>query len=79
MLSCFRNPEPKLRPQFGQITQLLASNHNYLLGWSDEDKQHGGEDAMKLGGCLQSANNLYDDLQLLYARMECANYLNNQQ
>jgi len=50
-----------------------------LLGWSDEDKQYGGEDAMKLGGHLECANSLYDDLQLLYARMECANYLSNQQ
>ena len=32
-----------------------------LLGWSDEDKQIGGEDAMKLGAplVLESANNLY--------------------
>ena len=77
--SCYRNIEAKSRPQFGQITQLLASNHNYLLGWSDEDKKCGGEDAMKLGGRLESTKSLYDDLQLLYARMECANYLSNQQ
>ena len=61
-----RNPEPKPRPEFGQITQLLAGNHNYLLGWSDEDKKYGGEDAMKLGGHLESANSLYYDLQMTY-------------
>ena len=71
----FRNPEPKSRPWFGQIKQLLAGNHNYLLGWSDEDKQYGGEDAMKLGGRADCANNLYYDLQLQYGRQECANYL----
>ena len=39
-----------------------------LLGWSDEDKQIGGEDAMKLGAplILESANNLYYQLQLTY-------------
>jgi len=36
------------------------------LHWSDGDKQIGGEDAMKLGGPLDSANNLYDDLQQKY-------------
>ena len=50
-----------------------------MLGWSDEDKQYGGEEAMKLGGRLECTNNLYDDLQLLYARMECANQLYNKQ
>ncbi|XP_065899234.1 uncharacterized protein [Dysidea avara] len=65
MIKCW-NPEPKPRPEFGQITQLLAGNHNYVLGWSDEDKQYGGEEAMKLGGHLESANNLYYDLQMTY-------------
>ena len=71
---CFRNPEPKSRPQFGQITQLLSGNHNYLLGWSDEDKQYGGEEAMKLGGRAECTNDLYYDLQLQYNRKECVNY-----
>ncbi|XP_065899233.1 uncharacterized protein [Dysidea avara] len=65
MIKCW-NPEPKPRPEFGQITQLLAGNHSYVLGWSDEDKQYGGEDAIKLGGHLESANNLYYDLQMTY-------------
>ena len=29
-----------------------------MLGWSDENKQIGGEDAMKLGAPLASADNL---------------------
>jgi len=62
---CGRNPEPRSRPQFGQITKLLA-NGSYLLGWSDDDKQIGGEDAIKLGGPLDHVNNLYDDLQQKY-------------
>jgi len=44
----------------------LAGNSGYLLGWSDEDKWTGGEDAMKMGAPLESANNLYSDLQLMY-------------
>ena len=65
-----RHPDPRSRPQFGQITKLLAGNTGYLLGWSDEDKQIGGEDAMRLGAPLESANNLYYDLQLQYKQTE---------
>ena len=36
------------------------------MGWSDEDKQNDGEDAMKLGARLESANNLCYHLQLIY-------------
>ncbi|XP_065899226.1 uncharacterized protein [Dysidea avara] len=68
MIKCW-DPEPKSRPQFGQITQLLTGNYSYVLGWSDEDKQYGGEDAMKLGGHLECANNLYYDLQMKYKEL----------
>ena len=62
-----RHPDPRSRPQFGQITKLLAGNNGgYLLGWSDEDKQIGGDDAMKLGAPLQCAHDLYPDLQQTY-------------
>ena len=64
---CFhRHPDPRSRPQFGQITKLLSGNGGHLLGWSDEDKQIGGEDATKLGAPLESAYNLYLDLQQTY-------------
>ena len=66
----YRNPDPRSRPQFGQITKLLAGSTGYLLGWSDEDKQIGSEDAMKLGAPLEVANNLYFDLQLQYKQIE---------
>ena len=66
----YRNPDPRLRPQFGQIMKLLSGKSEYLLGWSDEDKRIGGEDAMKLGAPLESANNLYHDLQLQYKQIE---------
>ncbi|XP_065906945.1 uncharacterized protein [Dysidea avara] len=69
MIKCW-DPEPLLRPQFGQITKLLAGNHSYLLGWSDEDKKYGGEDAMKLGSRLECANNLYYDLQMKYKGLQ---------
>jgi len=61
-----RHPDPRSRPQFSQITKLLAGNGSYLLCWSDEDKQIGGEDAMKLGAPLSSAKDLYNDLQHTY-------------
>ncbi|XP_065899783.1 uncharacterized protein [Dysidea avara] len=65
MIKCW-HPDPRSRPQFGQITKLLAGNGNYLLGWSDEDKQVAGEDGMKLGAPLECAKNSYYDLQTIY-------------
>ncbi|XP_065896150.1 ephrin type-A receptor 4a-like isoform X2 [Dysidea avara] len=65
MIRCW-NPEPRSRPQFGQITKILVGNSSHLLRWTDEDKQIGGEDAMKLGSPLDCANNLYYDLQHKY-------------
>ena len=70
MNDLYRHSDPRSRPQFGQITKLLACNAGYLLDWSDEDKQIGGEEAMKLGAPLESANNLYYDLQLQYKQTE---------
>jgi len=61
-----RNPEPRSRPQFGQIKRLLASNWGNLLHWSYEDKQISGEDATKLGGPLGFGKDLYYDLQMTY-------------
>ncbi|XP_065893685.1 CUB and sushi domain-containing protein 1-like isoform X2 [Dysidea avara] len=65
MIKCW-HPDPRSRPQFGQITKLLAGNGNYLLGWSDEDKKATGQDGMKLGAPLGYAKNLYPDLQSAY-------------
>ena len=62
----YRHPDPTSRPQFGQITKVLSGSSGYLLGWSDKDKQIGGEDATKLGAPLESAYNLYSDLQWSY-------------
>ena len=70
LINDFRNPNPRSRPQFGQMKKLLAGNSRYLLGWSDEDKQIGGEDATKLGAPLESANNLFYDLQMQYKQIE---------
>jgi len=62
-----RNPVPKSRPQFGQITQLFAGNCSYLLGWSNEDRKIVDQDAAKLGAPLESSNSLYYDLQVTYS------------
>jgi len=62
----YRHPDPRSRPQFGQITKLLCGNSGYLLGWSDKDKQTGGKNATKLGASLESTYNLYSDLQQTY-------------
>ena len=66
IMCSFRNREPRSRPQFGQIKKLLDGSGRHLLGWSDEDRKIAGEDAMKLGAPLESAKNLYYDLQILY-------------
>jgi len=62
-----RNPDPRSRPQFGQVVKILAGDEEYLLGWSEEDKQI-SENAMKLGAPLNSVNNLYLDLQHNYVK-----------
>jgi len=64
-----RHPDPRSRPQFGQISKLLVGNGYYLLNWSDEDKQAAGEDGMKLGAPLECAKNLYNDLQFKYRQL----------
>jgi len=61
-----RHPNPKLRPQFGQIVKVLSTIGKYLLGWSEEDKQTVGEDAMKLGVSLDNGYNLFVNLQQMY-------------
>ena len=61
-----RNPDPRSRPQFGQLVSVLAGNSEYLLGWSDEDKQSCSKDAMALTAPLETANDLYYDLQSTY-------------
>ncbi|XP_065899772.1 uncharacterized protein [Dysidea avara] len=68
MIKCW-HPDPRSRPQFGQITKLLAGNGNYLLGWSDEDKQVASEDGIKLGAPLECAKDLYNDLQYKYRQI----------
>ena len=45
---------------------MLAKDGRHLLAWSDEDQQAAGEDGMKLGAPLQSATNIYPDLQCMY-------------
>ena len=62
-ITILRNPEPRLRPQFGQIAKLLAGN---VFDWSENDKLTCGENSMKLGAPLELAANLYYDLQHLY-------------
>ena len=66
-ISYNRHPDPRSRPQFGQITKLLAGNGSYLLGWSDDDKQVAGEYGMKLGAPLECSRDLYPDLQCTYS------------
>ena len=45
---------------------VLAGSTEYLLGWSDEDKQACSKEAMTLGAPLETAKDLYYDLQLTY-------------
>ena len=66
----YRNPDPRSRPQFGQLVNVLAGNSGYLLGWSDEDKQGCSKEAMMLGAPLEAADDLYHELQLTYAHAQ---------
>ena len=62
----YRSPDPNCRPQFGWIAEVLARDNEELLGWSDDDRQTVGEEAMKLGAPLEHGSNLYYDLQMQY-------------
>ena len=53
------------RPGFADISNELSLPDSQLLKWSEEDKTtHAGAD--KLGAHLDSAQNLYTDLQFIY-------------
>ena len=53
------------RPCFADVSNELSLPDSQLLKWSEEDKTtHAGAD--KLGADLDSAQNLYTDLQLVY-------------
>ena len=60
-----RNPEPRSRPQFGQISKLLDNNSQYLLSWSDQ--QNNEEGVLKLGFPLEASSGLFNDLQTMYS------------
>ena len=60
-----RNPEPRSRPQFGQISKLLDNNSQYLLSWSDQ--QYNEEGVLKLGFPLEASSDLFNDLQTMYS------------
>jgi len=62
----YRNPNPRSRPQFGQIVNVLSSKDGFLLGWFDDNKQACSKEAITLGAPLESAENLFNDLQLTY-------------
>ena len=66
----YRNPDPRSRPQFGQIVNVLAGNSGYLLGWSNEDKQTCSKEAMTLGTTLKASDELYHDLQSAYKQTQ---------
>ena len=48
------------------MLNVLAGNFGYLLGWSEEDQKICSKEAMTLGAPMESANDLYYDLQLTY-------------
>jgi len=62
----YRHPNPKFRPQFGQISKVVSTNVKYLLGWSEKDRQSSGQEAMKLGAPLKCGYSLYVNLQQTY-------------
>jgi len=44
----------------------LSSKDGFLLGWFDDDKQACSKEAITLGAPLESAENLFYDLQMTY-------------
>ena len=60
-----RHPESSERPSFQDVTKQLSVADSKLLQWSEEDKAIDHE-ALKLGGDLLSAQDLYRDLRTKY-------------
>lgn len=59
----YRNPIHSQRPRFSEISASLNSPNSTLLQWTREDHSvHAGE----LGGQLEEAHLLYEDLQSTY-------------
>ena len=64
-LSIYRHQQSNSRPSFTDLVTTL-SNGSGLLNWSESDKQT-HKQATLLGASLDTAENLYIDLQLIYA------------
>ena len=60
-----RHPDPSGRPNFPAVVQSLSRSDLELLKWSEEDKTAHPE-ATLLGTELDTATELYTDLQNMY-------------
>ena len=66
----YRHPDPKHRPAFILITKYLGKPDDELLNISDEVIQSNGEAALTLGNALYHSNELYHELQTVYAQQQ---------
>jgi len=61
-----RHPDPKAQPSSEGLVKMLLKSDRMLLHWSDKDKMVASE-ATILGKPLSCGEQLYEDLQKLYA------------
>ena len=63
----FRKPESNSCPTFPQLMELLSQADFELFGWEEEDLRNNDPVQVKtIGAPLETAKNLYPDLQTLY-------------
>ena len=63
---CCRHPETSGRPSFASLVSRLSQPENQLLKWTDRDKSIAHPQSTMLGAPLETASELYTNLQHLY-------------
>ena len=63
---CYRHPETSGRPSFASLVSRLSQPENQLLKWTDRNKNVTHSQSTMLGAPLETASNLYSDLQNTY-------------
>ena len=67
ILYVYRQPESAHRPTFPQLVELLSRADFELFGWEEEDLRNNDPMQVKtIGAPLETAKNLYPDLQRSY-------------
>ena len=62
----FRQPESSRRPKFPQLVEMLSRADFELFAWEEEDLKSNDPQVKVIGAPLETAKNLYPELQRSY-------------